>query len=241
MACLAGFASPFFLRFYAWYFLRGEFGEPGSRITEPPELPAVISEAAALNPHDGDAQYQLGLIYQQRRQFTEAARRFQNAVTIDPSQTDAHFQLGRIAREQGRLKDALVHFETVVNQDGRHSQSEILRELGALYISARQFEDARNELSRIMWNGRPYNPEGLFHYGQALEGLGNVWRSPRGVWNGQPKLADLAPPYPQTSRSQLELAGAQADSQTGSLDARSGFACFGAGAFVNGHHRGIPE
>jgi hypothetical protein len=28
-------------------------------------------EAAAVNPHDGDAQYQLGLIHQQRRQYSE--------------------------------------------------------------------------------------------------------------------------------------------------------------------------
>ncbi len=145
---LGWLASPFFL-FYIFYYLRGEFGSLGAGLRNRQTFRRNL-EAAALNPHDGEVQYQLGLIYQQRRQFTEAIRRFQNAVTIDPSQTDAHFQLGRIAREQGRLKDALAHFQTVVNQDERHSQSEILRELGALYVSARQFEDAEHELAEYL-------------------------------------------------------------------------------------------
>ena len=42
-------------------------------------------EAATVNPHDGEAQYQLGLIHQHRRQRTEALQRFRNAVQIDPT------------------------------------------------------------------------------------------------------------------------------------------------------------
>lgn len=99
--------------------------------------------------------------------------RFQKAVAIDPSETDAHFQLGRIAREQGRLRDALAHFQTVVLQDEKHSQSEVLRELGGLYVSVRQYADAQHELA-IYVERRPYDPEGLYYYGRALEGLGQT-------------------------------------------------------------------
>jgi tetratricopeptide (TPR) repeat protein len=164
-------ASPFFL-FYAYYYLSGEFSHLGAGLRSRQNFRRML-EAAALNPHDGEAQYQLGLIYQQRRQYNEAIQRFKNAVAIDPSETDAHFQLGRIAREQGRLKDALGHFQTVFDQDEKHSQSEILRELGAVYIAAGQHQDALNELARYTdrW---PYDSEGLFYYGQALEGLGRV-------------------------------------------------------------------
>jgi tetratricopeptide (TPR) repeat protein len=164
-------ASPFFL-FYAYYYLSGEFGNLGTGLRSRQNFRRML-EAAALNPHDGEAQYQLGLIYQQRRQYTEAIQRFRNAVAIDPNETGAYFQLGRIAREQGRLKDALAYFQTVLDQDEKHNQSEILRELGAVYIAARQYQDALNELARYAdrW---PYDPEGLFYYGQALEGLGQV-------------------------------------------------------------------
>lgn len=188
---LSWLASPFFL-FFIFSFLRGEFGNLGAGLRRRQSFRRNL-EAAAVNPHDGEAQYQLGLIYQQRRQFAEAIRRFENAVAIDPSLTDAHFQLGRIAREQGRFKDALTHFQTVVNQDERHSQNEVLRELGALYISVRQFEDARHELAEYL-ERRPYDPEGRFHYGQALEGLGKTQEA-REAYELAVEAANLAPPY----------------------------------------------
>ena len=105
-------ASPFFL-FYAIYYLGSEFSGLGAGLRSRQNFRRML-EAAAINPHDGEAQYQLGLIHQQRHQYTEAIRRFQTAVAIDASETDAHFQLGRIAREQGRIQDALGHLETVL-------------------------------------------------------------------------------------------------------------------------------
>jgi tetratricopeptide (TPR) repeat protein len=94
-------------------------------------------------------------------------------VAIDPKETDAHFQLGRIARQQGRLNDALAHYQKVLDQDEHHSQSEILRELGAMYINVRQYEDARQMLADYV-ERRPYDPEGLYYYGRALEGLSRM-------------------------------------------------------------------
>jgi tetratricopeptide (TPR) repeat protein len=164
-------ASPFFL-FFAWYYLGSELSGLGAGLRSRQSFRRML-EAATVNPHDGEAQYQLGLIHQQRHQYTEATARFQKAIDIDPTLTDAHFQLGRMAREQGRLRDALAHFQTVISQDERHSFSETLRELGGIYIAARQYADARNELA-IYTERRPYDPEGLYYYGQALEGLGET-------------------------------------------------------------------
>ena len=168
---LGWLASPFFL-FYAYYFLGGEIGNLGSGLRGRQTFRRML-ETSALNPHDGEAQYQLGLIYQQRHEYGEALARFQKAVAIDPGETDAHFQMGRIAREQGRLRDALAHFQTVVEQDEKHSQSEVLRELGGLYVSVRQYEDARHELE-VYVERWPYDPEGLYYYGRALEGSGRT-------------------------------------------------------------------
>ena len=149
--------------------------------------------AAALNPHDGEAQYQLGLIYQQRRQYTEAVERFKKAVAIDPGEIDAHFQLGRIARQQGRLKEALEHFQVVVNANDKHSQSEILRELGAVYLAARQNEDARGLLAEYL-ERRPYDPEGLYYLGEALEGLGRAGEA-RDAYARAAEAVHTAPRY----------------------------------------------
>jgi tetratricopeptide (TPR) repeat protein len=165
---LGWIASPFFL-LYAYYYLGGEISNLGAGLRSRQNFQRML-QAATVNPHDGEAQYQLGLIYQQRHQYTQAIQRFQRAVTIDPTETDAHFQLGRIAREQGRLPDALAHFQTVLEQDRRHSQYEGLRELGATYLTVHRYEDAGHMLGDYI-ERRPYDPEGLYYYGQALERL----------------------------------------------------------------------
>jgi tetratricopeptide (TPR) repeat protein len=167
-ALLGLVASPFFL-FFAWYYLGGELSRLGDGLRARQNYRRML-DAAAINPHDGEAQYQLGLIHQQRRQRTEALQRFRNAIQIDPGLTDAHFQLGRIAREEGRLHDALGYFQTVVDQDERLHSSEVLKELGGIYVSAKQFTDAKAELD-IYTDRRPYDPEGLYYYGQTMEGL----------------------------------------------------------------------
>ena len=184
-------ASPFFL-FYAFYYLRGEFANIGSGLRSRQNFRRML-DAAAVNPHDGEAQYQLGLVYQQRRQYTEAIQRFKNAIAINPAETDAHYQLGRMAREQGRLKDALAHFQTVLDQDEKHSLSEILREIGATYVAARQYEDARRELGEYV-DRRPYDAEGLYHYGQALENLNRVPEA-REAYARSVEAARTAPRY----------------------------------------------
>ncbi len=166
---LGWLASPFFLLF-AFYFLGGELSNMGAGLRSRQNFRRML-DASTLNPHDADAQYQLGLIYQQRRQYTEAVRRFQRAVAIDPQETDAHFQLGRIAREQGRLKDALEHFQTVLDQNEHHSSNEILREIGEVYSAAGQHADARRELAEYI-ERRPYDAEGLYYLGLALERTG---------------------------------------------------------------------
>jgi len=184
-------ASPFFL-FYAWYFLSGDFSNLGAVMRNRQHFRRML-DAAAVNPHDGEAQYQLGLIYQQRRNYTEAIQRFQNAVRIDPNHTDAHYQLGRIAREQGRIEDAFQEFEIVWQQDDRHNLSEILRELGAVYLAAGRLEEARKQLAEYI-SRREYDPEGLYYYGQTLEKLGRQ-NEAREMYRRAVEAARTAPRY----------------------------------------------
>ena len=188
---LAWVASPFFL-FYAWYYLGGEFSGLGAVMRQRQHFRQML-DAAAINPHDGDAQYQLGLIYQQRRQYSEALDRFRKAVQIDPTETDAHFQLGRIAREQGRPQEALGHFLQVLKQDEKHSLSEIHRETGAAYFELGDLENARRELE-IYTDRRPHDPEGLYDYGQTLNALGDSAQA-REVYERAVEAARTAPRY----------------------------------------------
>ncbi|MFL6334086.1 MAG: tetratricopeptide repeat protein [Pyrinomonadaceae bacterium] len=130
-------------------------------------------EAATLNPADASAHYNLGLLHQQRKEYAEARTRFLRAVEIDPGETDAHYQLGRIARAEGRLPEAIQHFGEVVARDDAHAQHEVWREVGATYLAAGQFADARDALERFL-DRRPSDPEALYLMGRAAAGLGDV-------------------------------------------------------------------
>jgi tetratricopeptide (TPR) repeat protein len=129
-------------------------------------------EAATLNPADSSAHYNLGLIHQQRGELEAACERFEKAIAIDAEEIDAHYQLGRIALQQKRYPDAVRHFEQVVSRDGSHSQNEIWREVGATYIAAEQFENARDALEQFL-EKRPSDPEALYLMGRAHAGLGH--------------------------------------------------------------------
>jgi len=129
-------------------------------------------EAATLNPADASAHYNLGLIHQQRGELEAARERFERAIQIDEEEVDAHYQLGRIARAQKRFADAIKNFEQVVARDRSHSQHEIWREVGATYIAAEQYEDARNAVEQFLEH-RPSDPEGLYLMGRAHAGLGH--------------------------------------------------------------------
>jgi len=165
--------SPFlfspFLLFYAYNMFRGDLGDIGFSLRQRQGFRRSM-EAATINPRDGSAHYQLGLIYQYRRQYAEAIKRFEQSVKIDNSETDAHFQLGRIAREQNRLQDAINHFGVVLEQDEKHAQHEIWREIGATYLAASMMDEAREALEKFV-ERRPYDPEGLYYYGKTLEQL----------------------------------------------------------------------
>ncbi|MDT4897733.1 MAG: hypothetical protein QOH25_2810 [Acidobacteriota bacterium] len=161
--------SPFLL-ILLFILLRGYFGE----VTQGQRARASFKqnlEAATLNPADASAHYNLGLIHQQRGELDEARQRFERAIEIDRDEVDSHYQLGRIAREQGRLTDAIKHFGEVVERDEIHAQHEIWREIGATYLAAGQFEDAREALERFLEN-RNLDPQGLYLMGRALAGLG---------------------------------------------------------------------
>jgi tetratricopeptide (TPR) repeat protein len=168
--------SPFmfspFLLFYAFMMFRGGIGDIGYSFRQRQSFRRSM-EAATINPRDAGAHYQLGLIYQNRRQYAEAISRFAKAVEIANDETDAHFQLGRIAREQGRLQDAINYFSTVLEQDDKHAHHEIWREIGATYLAASMFEDAKEALAKFI-DRRPYDPEGLYYYGKTLEQLGQT-------------------------------------------------------------------
>jgi TolA-binding protein len=130
-------------------------------------------DALTVNPRDSDAHYQLGLIYQQRRNYPEAISRFTKAIEIDRSETDAHHQLGVIALEQKRYDDARRHFAATLALDDKHSSSEAWRGLGAADLLLGNTEQALAELQKYT-DRREFDPEGQYWLGETFKKLGRI-------------------------------------------------------------------
>jgi tetratricopeptide (TPR) repeat protein len=150
-------------------------------------------DALTVNPRDSDAHYQLGLIYQQRRNYTEAISRFTKSVEIDPSETDAHHQLGCIALEQKRYEDARRHFAAALALDQKHSSYEALRGLGAADLQLGNTEQALAELQKYT-DRREFDPEGLYWLGAAFQKLGRMPEA-KDAFQRAVEAARTAPPH----------------------------------------------
>lgn len=130
-------------------------------------------KASTLNPADGEAHLNLGIILEERGEAAEAVERYRKAIEINPDEADAHFRLGRIARREKRYAEAIDHFNSVVSVDENHAQSEVWREVGSTYLDAGQLEDARSAFERYA-DRRPTDAEGLYFLGVTLARLNLV-------------------------------------------------------------------
>lgn len=164
-------ASPFFL-FWGYRYFSGDLQSLGQGLRNRQHFRQQL-EAATLNPHDADAQVQLGLIYQARRQYDQAAERFRNALAIDPEEPEAHLQLGRILRDKGRFEEALPHFQAVARTQPKFSSYEVWRDAASIYVAQKRYDDARPVIEHYLTQ-RPFDAEGLYYLGRTLEGVGET-------------------------------------------------------------------
>lgn len=130
-------------------------------------------KAATLNPADGEAHLNLGIVLEERGQTAEAVEHYQRSVAISPDEADAHFRLGRIARREKRHAEAIGHFNAVVSIDDTHAQFEIWREVGETYLDAGQLDDARAAFERYV-ERRSTDAQGLYLLGVTLGRLNLV-------------------------------------------------------------------
>jgi tetratricopeptide (TPR) repeat protein len=163
-------ASPFLL-YYAYILLGSDMRSLGEGLRARQHLRQQL-DIATTNPRDADAQYQLGLIYQQRHQYDEAKERFARAAEIDSREADPVFQLGRIALEEDRLDDAIDLLSHAAALDDKCNSSEVWRDLGVAYFRSGRLEEARAALAKFV-ERRSYDPEGLYWYGKSLGALGH--------------------------------------------------------------------
>ena len=169
-------------------------------------------EASMLNPQDADAHYQLGLIYEQRRQYDLAAESFRRAVQIHPDEAESQLHLARMLRSQGKREEALPHIEAALRADSSVSLQEGWRDLGITLLELGRAEEGLSALEKYV-DRRSYDPEGLFHYASALRALGRTDEA-REAYTRTIDAVETAPKY---RRGQLRRWANQAKSELRTL------------------------
>jgi tetratricopeptide (TPR) repeat protein len=159
---------------YAFVYFRGNvdgrFKEFKKSVLPRQSFKRLLHEVA-VNPSNADAHVQLAHVYRFRHQNALAVEHLKKALTIDPREIDANYEIGRIARLNNELQKALDHFAVVVDQDDTHSLNEIWREIGATYLAANMYSEARSALETFR-ERRPFDAEGLYYLGKAIKGEG---------------------------------------------------------------------
>jgi tetratricopeptide (TPR) repeat protein len=187
--------SPFLI-FFAVMYLGGSIGGEvrgfGNALRQKQNLKRFLQNAT-VNPKDADAHVQLGLIYLQRRQESKAIEHLNKAVEIDENEIDANYELGKLARSRGDLQAALDHFAIVVEQNDKHSLSEVWREIGETYFAANMLGEARDALEKFTIR-RSADVEGLYYLGKVLKAKGEPEKA-REVFEQAIQSANASPDF----------------------------------------------
>ena len=103
-----------------------------------------FEEELKLDPSNAGAEYILGELARQARQFPEAAAHFSRSAELDPEFADAFIGLGKSLVSAGRPSDAIAPLETAVRLQPENAVAHY--QLSFAYRRAGRPQDAEKEL-----------------------------------------------------------------------------------------------
>ncbi len=106
-----------------------------------------LEAAVRLEPENPKAHYHLGLAYDRKGRFSEAAKQYAIALERRPQMYDAQFQLANALRMSGELQAAIGAFEVLLRGEPAHIGA--LSALSEVYENAQRLEDAEAALQTI--------------------------------------------------------------------------------------------
>src|ERR1700722_5000009 len=77
------------------------------------KVESLLKKAVALRPDFGDAHFQLGLLYSDKRQTANAVREFEEAIRLRPDLRAAHYRLAQLYAEQGKAELSRKQFQVL--------------------------------------------------------------------------------------------------------------------------------
>jgi tetratricopeptide (TPR) repeat protein len=117
------------------------------------------------NPENVEALYQMGNVYFDMGDFTEALQHYQRAIERDANHLPARANLAGVLQEMGEFDDAIAQYRTVVEKSPNDARAH--SNLGnALYVSGKVTE-AVDEFRKAL-KLDPENPHAHYNLGVAF-------------------------------------------------------------------------
>ena len=126
------------------------------------EAAAAFQQVIAAMPNEPVAYYNLGTLYLERNEPTEARPYFEKAVKLRPAYAEAWNNLGMVSAQQGNEEEAIQNFEQSLRL--RPSYVTALVNLGNLQRHQGAFEEAQKLLERAL-EAEPDNPDAMYGMG----------------------------------------------------------------------------
>ena len=104
------------------------------------EAQILFEEILKINPNHAETYYNLGLIYQELREFNKSKEFYQKAIQIKSDYVDAHNNLGLIFRELNDLKSAKHCYQKAIDFDPNCVMA--LFNLGIIFRELAEFKNA---------------------------------------------------------------------------------------------------
>jgi len=101
---------------------------------------ALLKEAVDLDPKLGTAYLQLGILYSDRGDSSEALAAYQKAVNADPELKEAHYRLARAYSREGEKSKAQTEFQLYrqVSQKAEEDAERLRREIQQFVFTLRE-------------------------------------------------------------------------------------------------------
>lgn len=111
----------------------------------------IFERLASLIPDDAFVANSLGWSYFRIDQLERADREFRRATAINPAFGQALHNLGAVSNRRGRHDDAIEAYSRILVVDPRYVQlNRVHRELAAVYIAVRRYDDAIDLLETVI-------------------------------------------------------------------------------------------
>jgi Flp pilus assembly protein TadD len=107
---------------------------------------AVSAYQAALQvaPHDVEASYDIGYIYQLENRVADAEMQYEATLELDPNYEPALFNLGVLHANSGDTSGAILYYQSAITANGRDANAHF--NLGLLLRQSGQISDGNAEI-----------------------------------------------------------------------------------------------